>query len=557
MTTVHRPKLRPGEAPAAAPGAGVPRSPSAPPAPQAGPQSGGESSSAAAGPRRIAHLASEMAPFVKVGGLADVVGALSAEQARRGHRVLVVLPAYRDLNLPSGAVTRPLGSADVTWGLATEPAEFALIEPPGGGPRVLLVRHIGPRAFFDRPGIYDDPRTGEGYADNSERFLFFCRAALEGLARVGEPIDVLHAHDHQAAWAPCFVRAHPAMVPRFGDVATVFTIHNLGYQGITDPWVLGLAGFGPDVFYAGGPFEYWGRVNFMKVGLAFADMLSTVSPRYAREIQTSGEFGFGLEGVLQKRGSDLRGILNGIDDQYWNPATDPYLPRPYDASTLERKADDRTALAAECGFAAQKGDWPLIGMVTRLVEQKGMDLIEQAQHELMRLEARWVVLGDGQPRYVEMMRRLAANFPERFYYRGGFDEPLAHRIEAGCDLFLMPSRYEPCGLNQMYSLRYGTPPVVRAVGGLADSVQEFDPLTRRGTGFAFTAFEPAEMVGALRHALAIFRQPELWRALQRNGMACDFSWRRSADGYDQLYADAVQRVASGRVMTLESVRGRI
>jgi starch synthase len=556
MTTAHRPKNAPGLKPrarAAAPFA----TPSPPPAPLVDPDSGHEPEPPpAANPLGIVHIASEMAPMAKVGGLADVVGALSVEQARRGHRVMVVLPAYRDLNLPAGAITRSLGSADVTWGLGTEPAEFQLVEPSGHGPRVLLVRHIGPRAFFDRPGIYDDPRTGEGYADNSERFLFFCRAAMEGLVRTGEHVDVLHAHDHQAAWAPCFVRTHPAYAQTFGDVATVFTIHNLGYQGITDSWVLGLAGFGPDVFHPGGPFEYWGRVNFMKVGLAFADMLSTVSPRYAREIQTSGEFGFGLEGVLQRRSADLRGILNGIDDRYWNPATDAYLPRNYDASTLERKADNRAALIAECGFSTQK-DRPVIGMVTRLVEQKGMDLIEDAQHELMRLDARWVVLGDGQPRYVDVMKRLATAFPDRFYYRGGFDESLAHRIEAGSDMFLMPSRYEPCGLNQMYSLRYGTPPVVRAVGGLADSVQAFDPLTRKGTGFSFTAFEPAEMVGAVRHALAICRQPELWRVLQQNGMACDFSWRRSADGYDRLYAEARQRAKAGRKMTLDSVRGRI
>ena len=267
----------------------------------------------------------------------------------------------------------------------------------------------------------------------------------------------------------------------------------------------------------------------------------------------SGEFGFGLEGVLARRSADLRGILNGIDDAYWNPVTDPYVPHRYDDSSLDRKTLNRAALSAECGFPAGP-DWPLVGMVSRLAEQKGFDLVEQARDDLLRLDARYVVLGSGQQNYVAMFRRLAAEHPDRVYYRSGHDEPFAHRIEGGCDLFLMPSRYEPCGLSQLYSLRYGTPPLVREVGGLADSVQEFDPLTRHGTGFLFQNFDAREMTAALRHALAIQRQPELWRALQKNGMASDFSWRRSADGYDLLYAEARDRLASGRAVTLAAAR---
>jgi starch synthase len=505
-------------------------------------------------PLSIVHIASEMAPFAKVGGLADVVGALAVEQARRGHHVRVALPAYRDVAVPEGWTRHPAGRCEVPWGFSVESAEFEeLVPPDGAGPRVLLVRHPGERKFFDRTGVYDDPVTGRGFADNSERFLFFSRAALEGLVGLGERFDILHAHDHQAAWAPAFVRTHQAYEAAMSGAATVFTLHNLGYQGITDPWVLGLAGIGNDLFYAGGPFEYWGRVNFMKVGIAFADMLSTVSPRYAQEIQTSGEFGFGLEGVLKRRHDDLRGILNGIDDAYWNPATDPYLQYTYDSRSLERKALNRAALAAECGFPGGP-DWPIAGMVSRLVEQKGLDLVEEARDGLLDLDARYVFLGSGQPQYVEMLRGLAAAHPDRVYYRDGFDEGFAHRIEGGSDLFLMPSRYEPCGLNQMYSLRYGTPPLVRRVGGLADSVEEFDPLNQQGTGFVFEPFEADEMVSGLRHALAIQRHSELWRALQKNGMSQDFSWRRSADAYDALYEDALARVADGKSMTFETVR---
>jgi starch synthase len=439
-----------------------------------------------------------------------------------------------------------------------EPAAFRLLTPvqeTNGerGVRVLLVDHAGGGRFFDRPGVYDAPDTAQGYPDNGERFLFFARAALLGLERLGEPIDVLHAHDHQAAWAPCFVRTHEAGHPIFARTATVFTVHNLGYQGIHDPFVLGLAGFGRELFYPSSPFEFWSRVNYMKVGLAFADMISTVSPRYAVEIQSSGEYGFGLEGVLARRSGDLRGILNGIDDVVWDPARDPHVTRPYDREHLDAKASNHAALAEECGFP-NGPDWPIVGMVTRLVDQKGLDLVEAAERDLLRLEARFVVLGTGQARYQELCRRMMTIAPQRFHYRAGFDDPLAHRIEAGSDLFLMPSRYEPCGLNQMYSLRYGTVPVVRATGGLADTVQDFDPVTRQGNGFVFQRYDASEMVNALRRALTVYRQPHLWSQVQRNGMACDFSWRKSADGYDQLYREALERLRQGVVPTLESVR---
>jgi starch synthase len=502
----------------------------------------------------VAHLASELAPLAKVGGLGDVVGALSAEQARRGHRVVVALPAYRSARVPDAWTRRVLEPCDVPWGMGHERARYELVQAPDG-PAVLLVEHAGERRFFDRDGLYDQPGTGQGWPDNPERFLFFTRAALEGLRRLG-PWDVVHAHDQQAAWAPCFVRTHHAGEPAFARAATVFTIHNLGYQGIVDPWILGLAGFPRDVFTPAGPFEFWGRVNFMKVGLAFADMISTVSPRYAREIQSSGEYGFGLEGVLRRRSDDLRGILNGIDDRTWDPATDPLLPAHYDRAHPEGKRAVREALAIACGFPPEP-DLALVGMVSRLVEQKGFDLIEQAAGELVKLDARLVVLGLGQPRYVELLQSLARAHPGRVQFRTGHDERFAHWIEGGADLFLMPSRYEPCGLNQMYSLRYGTVPVVRATGGLADTVQEFDVGSQRGTGFLFEDYAPGEMLAALRRALAVWRQPERWRALQANGMAQDFSWRASGDGYDALYAEARARVAAGRVPTLDSVRAAI
>jgi starch synthase len=504
-------------------------------------------------PFSVVHLASEMAPFAKVGGLGDVVAALAREQVRRGHRVVVALPHYRDLTLPKGWTTSDLSGASVPWGMGQEPARFTVAEGPAGSPTLLLVDHAGERRFFQRPGFYDDPATREGWRDNPERFLFFTRAALEAIKGFGEPFDVLHAHDQQAAWAPCLVRTHDAEDSAWTGLATVFTIHNLGYQGIVDPWVLGLAGFARDAFFPHSPFEYHGRVNFMKVGILFADLVSTVSPTYAREIQTSAEHGFGLEGVLARRTGDVRGILNGIDMGEWDPATDRWLPSHFSRGRLTGKSSCRRALALACGFPLDP-DLPIVGIVSRLVEQKGFDLIEQAESALAELPARFVVLGMGSPRYMELFRRLAAERPTQWSFHTTHDEGLAHRIEAGSDLFLMPSRYEPCGLNQLYSLRYGTVPVVRATGGLADTVHEFDPVTRTGNGFVFEGFDAGEMVMALRRALVTHSEPALWRAVQDNGMARDSGWDVAADGYDRLYAEALERVASGRVPTLEGVR---
>ncbi len=501
----------------------------------------------------VAHVASEMTPLVKVGGLADVVAALAGEQARRGHRVLVALPRYRTLEIPAGWTTHEIGGTRVPWGLGQEPARFTVAEDPASELRVLLVEHAGERRFFDRPGVYDDPVTREGWPDNAERYLFFARAAVEGLKGFGERFDVVHAHDQQAAWVPCFVRTHDADEPAFGGLATVFTIHNLGYQGIVDPWILSVAGFSRELFFPQSPFEYWGRVNFMKIGLVFADLVSTVSPTYAREIQSNAELGFGLEGVLRRRTGDVRGILNGIDESLWNPETDPFLDAHFSREALEGKRANRRALSLACGFPLDP-DWPIVGMVSRLVEQKGLELVEAAEHELCDLPARFVVLGVGQPRWQDLFRRLAFERPWQWWFGTSHDEPLAHRIEAGSDLFLMPSRYEPCGLNQMYSLRYGTVPVVRGTGGLADTVHEFDPVSREGNGFVFTSFSADDMVMALRRALAVHGEPALWCALQRNGMRQDFSWRVSADGYDHLYEEALERVATGRIPSLRTVR---
>ncbi len=503
-------------------------------------------------PRTIVHVTSEYAPLVRIGGRADMVGGLAREQSRRGHRVIVVLPRYSGLGRPPHATSRALEGVDVPWGLGSERAEFELVEPEDGGPRLLLVDHAGERAFYSRSGVYDDPVTGVAFGDNAERFVFFARAALAGLRQLGEAFDVLHAHDHQAAWAPCFARTHEAGEPCYRSMAVVFTVHNLSYPGLHDSWVLALAGFPPSQFFPGSIFEFWGRVNFMKVGLVFADRVTTVSPTHAREIRSDGEFGYGLEGLLERRAPDLRGILNGIDDS-WDPARDPWIAEGYDAQGLERRAHNRAALIAECGLGAGP-DAPVVGMAAGLEEQKGWDLIVGGERELLALDARFAFMGRGQARYRDALAGFAARNPGRFHFREGRDAAFAHRLLAGCDLLMVPSRFEPCGLFQMAAQHYGAAPLVHAVGGLADSVEAFDPLTGAGTGFRFERFETDELLAALRRGLALARQPELWRRLQLNAMARDFSWRGPADRYDEVYAEAGERVATAGPPTLETVR---
>jgi starch synthase len=505
-------------------------------------------------PLSIVHVTTEFAPLVRVGGRADMVGGLAREQARRGHRVLVVMPHYPFIEFPAGASRRALAEIEVPWGMGRERAAFELVEFAAGDLRLLLVSHTGARAFYGRAGVYDDPETGAAWGDNAERFVFFARAALEGLKQLGESFDCLHAHDHQAAWAPCFARTHEAQEPAFARMATIFTVHNLGYQGLYDTWVLALAGFAGDQSFPGSIFEFWGRVNFMKVGLAFADLITTVSPRHAREIQTDGEFGYGLEGLLARRSPDLRGILNGIDDS-WDPAADACLAERYDAANLDRRAANRAALAAECGLGGGP-DGALVGMAAGLEEQKGWDLVVEAQDELLALGARYVFMGKGQARYRDVLARLAAAHPGRVHFREGRDAAFTRRLLAGCDLLLSPSRFEPCGLYQMAAQRYGAIPVVHAVGGLADSVENFDPLTGTGTGFRFDRFDAGEMTSTLRRALALWRQGELWRRLQANAMARDFSWRGPAARYDAIYLEARDRVLAAGAPTLDTVRTR-
>ena len=472
-------------------------------------------------------IGSEAQPFAKTGGLADVLGALPPALARFGWAATVVLPRYRGVT--AGA---PVETFPVTVGGFTRDAAF-FEAPLADGARAILV---------DCPDLYDrESLYGVGnvdYADNALRFAFLTRAALEFAGRRTAPPLVVHAHDWQAGLAPVYLSTLYASHPVLAGTPSVFTIHNLAYQGIFDASLLPSLDLGWDQLTVG-RLEYWGRISFLKGGINGSRFVTTVSRRYAEEIQTP-EFGFGFDGILRARGADLVGILNGIDTREWDPADDRFLPARFDADHLEPKATVKLAVLRRYGLPVDEGaqQRPLVGIVSRMVDQKGFDLIAALADDLPRLDASFVVLGTGDPAYQDMWRVLAARHPDRIGAQIGFDEALAHLIEGGADMFLMPSRFEPCGLNQMYSMRYGTVPVVHAVGGLADTVEDDQPRRRKATGFVFREYTPAALLDALTRAVTRFADRTRWRALQVAGMQRDFSWDRSAQEYVKIYERA-------------------
>ncbi|MBZ5557069.1 MAG: glycogen synthase GlgA [Acidobacteriia bacterium] len=487
--------------------------------------------------RSVLIIGSEAQPFAKTGGLADVLGALPPALARLGWDATLVLPKYRGVSSGTRTDTFPL-----TVGAWTRDVGF-FEAPLDDGARALLV---------DCPELYErDAPYGHGnidYPDNPRRFAVLVRAALEHAARHGAP-SVVHAHDWQAGLAPVYLRSLYAAHPVLAGTPSVFTIHNIAYQGLCEADWLPRLDLGWDQL-AIDRLEYWGRVSLLKGGINDADMVTTVSRRYAEEIQTP-EFGFGFDGIIQRRRADLAGILNGIDVQEWDPEHDHFLPAPFSAADLSGKAAAKAAVLARYGLPTGAATLarPLVGMVSRMVDQKGFDLIAAVADNLPRLDATFVVLGEGEDRYQRLWRTLAAAHPDRIGARIGFDESLAHLIEGGADMFLMPSRFEPCGLNQMYSQRYGTVPVVRAVGGLADTVRDAASSKavkgRRATGVVFDAYTPEALLGALARALDLFGQPRKWRAMQRAGMQEDFSWHRSAQEYVKIYDRAIKKRLKG------------
>jgi starch synthase len=461
---------------------------------------------------RVLMVASECAPFAKTGGLADAVAGLAGALVRLGHHVTLVLPGYRGL----AADSADAGYVFVPTGFETRSVQLRELASADGVRLILVDEPV----FATREQFYGE--HGADYHDNAARFALLSRAALQFAVRDEERFDVLHAHDWHASLAPVYLKTRYADQPA-APRASVFTIHNLTFQGLFDIGDLPLLDLDPGLF-AMDALEYWGRASALKGGCVFADWVTTVSPSYARETRET-ELGFGFQGILNARGDRYVGILNGIDASVWNPETDPYLPATYSAADPSGKAASKAELLREFGIAGSAA--PLVGMVTRLAHQKGTDLVRAVlPHLVDRLTL--VLLGAGELPLEAAWQRLAADYPDRIGVRIGFDERLAHLIEAGADMFLMPSRYEPCGLNQMYSLRYGTPPVVHAVGGLNDTVTPKN-------GFKFAEATAESLQASLALAVETWGNRRKWRAMQRAGMQVDFSWDRSALEYVKVY----------------------
>jgi starch synthase len=466
---------------------------------------------------RIMMVASEAAPFAKTGGLSDVLGSLPAALVRRGNEVSVVLPRYR---------TAVIDSSERIWHdmpLSVGPHFFtvAIDQVIRQGVRYLFV-DCPP--LYDRPGLYNESNVD--YRDNHIRFALLNQAAI-GIARYIFRPDIFHAHDWQAGLLAPYLRSTFAGDPTFFGTKCVLTIHNLGYQG--NFWAVRMQEVGLDpALYHTEALEFNGMISFLKGGIVFSDAVTTVSPTYAREIQTP-EYGFGFDGLLRSRSYKLRGILNGVDYVEWSPETDPHLPAHFSGDDLSGKATCKRHLIDEMGLPHTDGH-PLIGIVSRFADQKGFDLLADIAGPLSQQDVSMVVLGSGDKRFEDMFRQFAATRPDKFAVNIGYDNGLAHRIEAGSDMFLMPSRYEPCGLNQIYSLRYGTVPIVRATGGLEDTVDST-------TGFKFAEYSARALAGAIGEALHAWQSKDSWKERMLNGMARDFSWETSAGEYQKLYAE--------------------
>jgi len=406
--------------------------------------------------------------------------------------------------------------------------KYAAIQDGGesGGVRTFLVDLP---EYFDRDGLYQD--KGQDWPDNHLRYASFSLACLEFLKRSENPPDILHCHDWQSALVPIYLRNLYQDDAYFQKTAVMFTIHNLGYQGHFPPHILPQIGLHAGLFTVDG-LEFYGKVNLLKGGIIFSDFITTVSSKYAEEIQTP-EFGYGLEGVLKSRSDRLQGILNGVDYDQWNPSTDKLIPANFSPEDLKGKDACKKGLLEKMGAAEAVLTRPVIGIVSRFAAQKGFDLIAGVAEELMAMDLYIVALGTGEPLYEELFRKLAAKYPDKFLVKVAYDNTVAHQIEAGADMFLMPSRYEPCGLNQIYSLKYGTVPVVRATGGLDDTIESFDG--KKGTGFKFSDTTPEALLAVIRQAVECFRQPKAWRQVMLNGMKKDFSWANSAKQYIKIY----------------------
>lgn len=480
---------------------------------------------------RILFVSSEVMPFSKTGGLADVAGALPAELTKLGHEVKVVTPRYKCVDKDNFGLKLAVSDINITLGEDTYAGAAYVSTLPGSKTNVYFIEND---EFYQRDGLYQ--KAGEDYEDNASRFIYFSRAALDLCKRLDWRPDVIHCNDWQTGLIPVYLKSVYADDPFYQGIRSVYTIHNLAYQGVFPKETMELTGLSWDYFTMD-KVEFWGKLNFMKSGLVFADVITTVSEQYSREIQTE-EYGCGLEGVLQGRQQDVFGIINGVDYKVFSPDKDKMIAKQYGVKTLEKKKDNKKALLKRVELPSKRGA-AVIGMISRLADQKGFDLVAEIIEQLMGQNVQLVILGTGDAVYHKLLNDMEIKYPKQLRAVLAFDAKLAQQIYAGSDLFLMPSQYEPCGLGQLISLKYGTIPIVRETGGLADTITDFDLAKdfehEKGNGFVFLDYEGQELFRTILRALVVYKDENAWNKIQHNAMRCDFSWKASAKKYETLY----------------------
>lgn len=476
----------------------------------------------------ITYVSSEVVPFARTGGLSDVAGALPKSLQELGHKVYLFMPLYKKIKQGPFKLSPTKFNLSIPMGNKISPGQvYSTILPDTRIP----VYFIENKDYYDREGLYQDPATGKDYKDNCERFSFFSRAVLETLQVLGIKPDIIHCNDWQSALVPTYLKTLYKDNNSFRGTASLFTIHNLSYQGLFPKEDMPLTGLDWS-YFNWKQLEFYGKINLLKAGIVFSDIITTVSRKYAEEIQTA-EFGVGLDGVLRERTADLYGVPNGTDYSVWNPEKDKLIPANYSLKNLKGKKACKQHLQRK--LKLPQSDAPIIGMIGRVASQKGLDLVMECWDELMKEDVKFVLLGTGEPNVEQALKSAAARYPGKASINISFDNQLSHEIEAGADMFLMPSKFEPCGLNQLYSLKYGTVPIVRRTGGLADTIDS-------SVGFSFQSYSSKEMLETIKKALKLYRDQSKWLELMKKGMLQDWSWERSAKEYSTLYQKALAKV---------------
>ncbi len=491
-------------------------------------------------PLNILFVSSEVEPFAKTGGLADVSSALPKAIKDLGHEIRIMMPRYRFIGerkfklhdiIRLKEIPIPIGDTNVIGNVKS-----SFISDLKEKVQVYFLDNEG---YFGRDGIYQSPTTKKDYKDNDERFIFFARGVLETLKHLGWQPDIIHCNDWQTGLIPAYLKTIFKNEPLLKPIKTVFTIHNMAYQGAFPKETFFKSNLPKELFGPEG-VEAYGNFNFLKTGIYFSDIITTVSEKYASEICLSDEIGAGLSGLLSARQKNLHGILNGIDHHTWDPSADNFLYRKFDSKSIEAKSDNKNALIAKLGLDPSK-NLPLLGSISRMVNLKGFDLLSACMEEILKLDVNYVMLASGDKELEKKFEQIQKKFPHRFSLILGYNDELAHMIEAGCDIFVMPSKYEPCGLNQMYSMRYGTVPLVHATGGLDDTVEDYTG-SGKGNGFKFDKYDTKELLKTVQRALKLLQQqPDEWKKIMRNGMLRDFSWENSARKYLNLYKDLLRQ----------------